>query len=87
MSMAKAMGPFKDSRAPYWFTGLRNDLPAEHPLICRAHYITDQSMISICDMKKMLGDEAEQIPLDSTYTTMLIHYMYLITINRIRSEI
>jgi hypothetical protein len=85
--MAKSMGPFRYSRASSWLSGPRTDLPAEPPLICRAHYITDQSMISICDMKKMLGDEAEQIPLDSTYTTMLIHYMYLITINRIRSEI
>jgi len=32
----------------------------------RSHYVTDQSMISIFDMKNILGDEAKQNPLDST---------------------
>ena len=36
------------------------------------YYVINQSMITICDMKKMLGGEAKQNPLDSTYTVMLI---------------
>ena len=28
-SMAKAMGSFRDSRAPYWLSGSRTDVPAE----------------------------------------------------------
>jgi len=35
-----------------------------------------QSMINICDMKKMLEDEAEQNPRDSTYISILINYRY-----------
>jgi len=31
-----------------------------------SHYIIDQSMISICDTKKMLGGEVKQNPLDFT---------------------
>jgi len=31
-----------------------------------SHYVIDQSMISICDMKKMLGGEAKNIPWDSS---------------------
>jgi len=32
-------------------------------------------MISICDMKKMLGGVAKQNPQDSTYTVMLVNYL------------
>ena len=31
-----------------------------------SHYVIDQSMISISDMKKILGGEAKQNPWDST---------------------
>ena len=31
-------------------------------------------MVNICEMKKMWGGEAEQIPWDSTYTVMIIIY-------------
>ena len=31
--MAKAMGPFRDSLAPYWLSGHQTDVPAEPPLI------------------------------------------------------
>ena len=31
--MAKAMGPFRDSHAPYWLSGPRTDVPTEPPLI------------------------------------------------------
>ena len=31
-----------------------------------SHYVIDQSMVSICDVKKMLGGEVKQNPLDST---------------------
>ena len=30
------------------------------------YYVINQSMITICDMKKMLGGEAKQNPRDST---------------------
>ena len=36
-------------------------------------YVVDQSMISICDIKKMLGGDAKLNPLDSAYTVMLIN--------------
>ena len=29
--MAKAMWPLTDSMAPYWLSGTRTDVPAEHP--------------------------------------------------------
>ena len=29
--MAKAMGPFRDSQVPSWFSGLRTDVPTKHP--------------------------------------------------------
>ena len=29
MSMAKAMGPFRDSQAPSWLSGPRTDVPAK----------------------------------------------------------
>jgi hypothetical protein len=44
-----------------------------------SHYVIDQSVISICDMKKMVGGEAKD-PQYSSYTSMLINY--LIFINR-----
>jgi hypothetical protein len=44
-----------------------------------SHAIIDQSMISICDMKKILGGEAKRNPLDSTYTVMLIYYLISIS--------
>jgi hypothetical protein len=31
--MAKAMGPFRDSHAPYGFSEPRTDIPAEPPLL------------------------------------------------------
>jgi ribosome-binding protein aMBF1 (putative translation factor) len=31
-----------------------------------SHYVIDQSMINICDMKNMFGEEAKHNPLDST---------------------
>ena len=31
--MVKTMGPSRDSRAPSWLPGPRNDVPAEPPLI------------------------------------------------------
>jgi hypothetical protein len=43
-----------------------------------SHYETDQSMISIFDMKKMLGGEAKYNPRDFTLNPMLIHYMIFI---------
>jgi hypothetical protein len=44
-----------------------------------SHYVVDQSMIRICDMKKIFEGDAQQNPRDSTYTAMLIDY--LISIN------
>jgi hypothetical protein len=29
--MAKTMGPFRNSHAPYWFSGPQLDVPAEPP--------------------------------------------------------
>ena len=44
-----------------------------------SHAIIDQSMNSICDVKKILGGEAKWNSLDSTYTctytVMLIYYL------------
>jgi hypothetical protein len=42
----------------------------------KSHYVLDQSMISIWDMKKMLGGEAEHNPLDFTWTLMQGFYLY-----------
>jgi hypothetical protein len=33
MTMAKVMGPFKNSQSPSWLSGPRTDVPAEPPLI------------------------------------------------------
>ena len=43
------------------------------------HYVIDQSMISIFDLKKMFGGETKYNTWDSTYTVMLNNY--LISIN------
>ena len=40
-----------------------------------SYYVVDQSMIRICDMKKIFGGDAQQNPLDSTYTAMLMNYL------------
>ena len=32
-SVAKSMGPFRDSQAPFWLTGPRSDVATEPPLI------------------------------------------------------
>lgn len=37
-----------------------------------SHYLINQSMISICDIKKILGSETKQNPHDSTYIVILI---------------
>jgi len=37
-----------------------------HILGVTSHYVIDKSMISISDMKKILGGEANQNPRDST---------------------
>ena len=42
---------------------------------CNITLRIDPSMISICDMKKMLGGVAKQNPQDSTYTVMLVNYL------------
>ena len=34
--------------------------------VMTSHYVIDQSVISILDVKKMLGDEAKHDPRDST---------------------
>jgi len=43
------------------------------------HYVIDQSMISIFDLKKMFGGETKYNTRDCTYIVMLINY--LISIN------
>ena len=49
------------------------------------HYVIDQSMISISDMKKIAGSEANQNPQDSTVHKHL--YKLLCLISSIRSYI
>jgi len=46
--MAKAVGPFRDSRAHSWFSGPRTDVPAEPPLI-RPGYDISSPEIEKCE--------------------------------------
>jgi hypothetical protein len=40
------------------------------------YYVINQSMITICDMKKMLGGEAKQNLLDSAYSLCYLFDIY-----------
>jgi hypothetical protein len=39
--MAKAMGPFRDLHAPYWFSEPRTDVSAEPPSLIGPAYTND----------------------------------------------
>jgi hypothetical protein len=40
-----------------------------------SHYVIDQSMINICDMKNLLREDAHHNPLDSTQTSVQTNYL------------